>query len=105
MPEMPTGEKITLVIPVFNNESILRASYHSLATFFNEHVNDFELFFVDDGSTDLSGPTLDELAKADSRVRVRHLASNYGQQIAIGMGLEQVSSGTAITTDIDLPVV
>lgn len=104
MPEMPAGDKITLVIPVYNNERILRTSYRSLATFFNERVNDFELIFVNDGSTDRCGAILEELAKADVRVRVRYFTSNHGQQTAIGAGLELVTSGTAITTDIDLPV-
>lgn len=99
-----TSTRITVVIPVFNNGEILIPSYHRLVAFFKDHVNDFGLLIVNDGSTDKSRFILDNLAKSDRRLQIIHLDRNRGQQVALGAGLEMVTTGAAVTTDIDLPV-
>lgn len=104
VPAVQERKRITVVIPVYNNEQILIPSYDRLATFFSNHVNDFEILIVNDGSTDNTKQILDNLAISDSRLRVVHLSRNHGQQIALGAGLEKVMTEVAVTTDIDLPV-
>ena len=49
---------------------------------------DFEIVFVDDGSTDNSGESLNEIGRSDKRVIVVELARNFGHQVAITAGLD-----------------
>lgn len=62
----------------------------------------FEILFVDDGSTDGSGPLLDSLAVHHSPVRVLHFDRNYGQSSAFDAGFKQSTGELVITMDGDL---
>src|SRR6185312_1474868 len=60
-----------------------------------------EIIFADDGSTDGSGPCLDDLAAKDPRVRVLHLSRNYGQTAALMAAIQNSSGDVIIPMDGD----
>ncbi len=60
-----------------------------------------EIVFVDDGSKDGSAAVLDEFGAADPRVRVLHLARNYGQTAALMAGFQHSSGDVVIPMDGD----
>jgi polyisoprenyl-phosphate glycosyltransferase len=62
----------------------------------------FEIIYVDDGSTDATASILRELRAADRRVRVVRLSRNFGHQIAITAGLEHASGDAVVIIDADL---
>jgi glycosyltransferase involved in cell wall biosynthesis len=62
----------------------------------------FELVLVDDGSSDGSGELLDQLAAADSRLRVLHFVENCGQSAALAAGFAHARGQVIITLDADL---
>lgn len=62
----------------------------------------FEVLLVDDGSTDGSGPLLDQLAAGDSRLRVLHFVENCGQSAALAAGFAHARGRVVITLDADL---
>lgn len=66
---MPSAPAISIIIPVYNVEKWLARAVASLQ---EQTFKDFELFLVDDGSTDGSGRICDELAAEDARIRVIH---------------------------------
>jgi glycosyltransferase involved in cell wall biosynthesis len=65
-------------------------------------LTDYELLFVDDGSADGSSAVLEELAAADSRVKVLKLRRNFGQTPALRAGIDWSSGDVLVTMDGDL---
>ena len=57
--------KISVVIPVYNQEKYLAETINSVIT---QTFNDFELILVDDGSKDKSAQIIQEYAKQDKRI-------------------------------------
>lgn len=76
--------KISIVIPVYNSSLFLRECVRSLL---NQTFQDFEVWLVDDGSTDGSGHLCDEFAQIDCRVHVVHTKNGgaaHARQIGVG---------------------
>src|SRR5262249_29573878 len=63
---------------------------------------DYELLFIDDGSTDGSVKLLDELASQNPRVKVVYLRRNYGQTPALRAGIDFSRGDVLVTMDGDL---
>jgi len=64
--------------------------------------NDYEILFIDDGSSDGSFAVLEELAAADPRVKVIRLRRNFGQTPALQAGIDWSSGEVLVTMDGDL---
>lgn len=80
--------KVAVIIPVFNAEQHLR---NCLSTLLNQTLNEIELIFVNDGSTDNSPQLVDQFATAHANVKVIH-QKNAGVSAARNAGLELVSA-------------
>ena len=93
---------ISIVIPVLNEQHVLRELYDRIAQVFKETAIPYELVFVNDGSTDESEEVLEELQQQDARVKIIELSRNFGHQRAIMAGLDYASGDAVITMDADL---
>lgn len=82
---------ISVVIPVYNEESCLKALLERLRTLQNSQREDYEFVFVDDGSVDHSLDILRAEAQGEDSMRVLALSRNFGHQIAITAGLDYAS--------------
>lgn len=94
---------ISVIVPVYNIEEYIERCVKSIL---NQTYTDFELLLVDDGSTDKSGAILDELAIADSRIKVFHKpnggsssARNFAIDNAIGEYFAFIDSDDYIEPD------
>jgi glycosyltransferase involved in cell wall biosynthesis len=65
-------------------------------------LTDYEMLFIDDGSNDGSFPILEELASADSRVKVVKMRRNFGQTPALRAGIDWSNGDVLVTMDGDL---
>src|SRR3972149_10403843 len=92
--------KISVISPVFNEEEILRDFYRELLK--SIKYFDYEIIFVDDGSSDGSFEICKQLRGKDSRVKIIRFEKNYGQQAAILTGLKYISGDAAVVLDCDL---
>ena len=92
---------ISLVIPIYNEAEGLPALYRAVSETLEHLPQSTEIVFVDDGSKDGSASLLDEFAAADPRVRVLHLARNYGQTAALMAGFQNSSGDVVIPMDGD----
>lgn len=62
----------------------------------------FEILYVDDGSSDGSGPLLDQLAAQHPEVKVLHFDRNYGQTSGFDAGFRHARGELVVTMDGDL---
>jgi polyisoprenyl-phosphate glycosyltransferase len=92
---------ISLVVPCFNEEGNIEAIYQLIKNELDTFV-DFELVFVDDGSTDQTLPKIIQLSQQDSRVRYINLSRNFGHQNALKAGLDLATGDCVISLDADL---
>jgi dolichol-phosphate mannosyltransferase len=94
---------ISIIIPLLNEEDNICALYDSLVAVFKKLKDyDYELIYVDDGSTDSSIAKIQSLEKKDSKVRLIRLARNFGKEIATTAGLHHSRGEAAIMIDSDL---
>jgi undecaprenyl-phosphate 4-deoxy-4-formamido-L-arabinose transferase len=94
---------VSIVIPVFNEESGLQSLFDRLYPVLDELGRQYEVIFVDDGSGDRSVSVLrEQFAKRPDTTRVAVLARNVGQHMAIMAGFAQSRGDYVITLDADL---
>jgi glycosyltransferase involved in cell wall biosynthesis len=93
--------EVSVVIPLLNEEDNIRALYDQLTQALGGKHN-YELIFIDDGSTDSSFKTLSELHKADDKVRVIRFRKNFGQTAALSAGFAHSQGQIIIAIDADL---
>lgn len=91
---------ISIVVPVHNEEGNVEALHQAV----EEHLSgvDFEVIFVDDGSTDSSLEVLERLALANPTARYISFSRNFGHQAALRAGLSEARGDAVISMDADL---
>lgn len=104
MKKLSKGEKrkISLLIPLFNEEESLPILYRELRETLEVLGIDYEIIFVDDGSTDRSFFVLERIHQEDNNVKVIQLRKNFGKSAAMAAGLAIVRGELIITLDADL---
>ena len=95
-------KKISIVIPVFNEEENLREFYTRLTKVLSGLSYDYDIIFVDDGSRDTSAAILYDLSETDEHVQAYLLSRNFGHQMALTCGLDHAEGDAVITMDGDL---
>lgn len=99
----PGYKKLSVAIPVYNEERVLPQLYARLAAVFDAlPAGPHEIVFVDDGSRDGSLEWLEALARVDPRVKVVALSRNFGHQAAISAALDHVTGDVVVVMDADL---
>jgi glycosyltransferase involved in cell wall biosynthesis len=92
---------ISVVVPLYNEERSLDTLYREIAGAL-ESQDDFEVIFVDDGSTDGSLSVLDRLHADATNVVVVHLRTNFGKAAALQAGFLEARGDVVVTIDADL---
>lgn len=93
----------SIVVPVYNSEHTLEELYERLKKVFEEELHeDFELILVDDSSKDQSFSIMQQLRRADDRVKIIQMARNFGQHPALLCGFSYTEGDFIITMDDDL---
>lgn len=92
---------VSIVIPVFDEVEALPALLAELQTTLDALAIEYEILFVDDGSSDGSGEWLDSIAARDLRVRTLHFRRNSGQSAAFAAGFQSARGEYIVTLDAD----
>lgn len=100
--EPDSSPQLSLVVPVYNELEILGALHERVAASLDALGRTWELLLVDDGSSDGSGPRMDEIAAEDPRVRILHFEHNCGQSAALVAGFQASRGDLVAMIDADL---
>lgn len=93
--------ELSVVIPFLNEEPNLQPLCEELQAALDPMERDYELVFIDDGSTDGGVALLDSLRERIPQIRVVSLRRNFGQTAAMSAGLDYASGKVVITIDAD----
>ena len=93
---------ISAVIPAFNEEESLEAFYKVLIPNLSKLDKDYEVIFVDDGSTDSSLQILKQFEAKDKRVKIYSFRKNHGKAEALTLGFKMAKGDYIVTLDADL---
>lgn len=94
--------RLAVVIPVFQAEATLGDLAAELLPALTAITPDFEVWLVDDGSTDRSWVEIERLGRADARVRGLRLIRNFGEHVAITAGLDRADADHVVIMACDL---
>ena len=97
-------EKISIIVPCFNEEKALPLFYEELNKNLKKFPNeiDFEIIFVNDGSNDNTFKVIKDLLSRDTRIKYISFSRNFGKEAAIYAGLEKASGNYVTLMDADL---
>jgi len=93
---------VSVVIPLHNEEENIEELYHSLKSVMDSEGRDYELLFVDDGSTDRTLGLLEPFEQRDPRVRLLRFRRNFGKAAAWAAGFDHAKGDVIVTIDGDL---
>ncbi|HXF97667.1 MAG TPA: glycosyltransferase family 2 protein [Gaiellaceae bacterium] len=92
---------ISVVVPLLNEERTLERLYREIAAALGP-LGQFEVVFVDDGSSDQSRDVLGRLHAEEPNVIVVHLRRNFGKAAALQAGFMEAQGDVIVTIDADL---
>ena len=94
---------LSVVVPCYNEEAVINETHRRLAAVLGRLPGlDYEIVYVDDGSGDRTALLLQQLQRADRRVRVVRFSRNSGHQIAVTAGVEHAGGDAVVLIDADL---
>ncbi len=94
---------ISVVVPCYNEQEVVIETNRQLtATLAQLDDLDFEIVYVDDGSSDKTREQLRQLQSTDPRIRVLLFSRNFGHQLAVTAGLEAAAGDAVVIIDADL---
>jgi glycosyltransferase involved in cell wall biosynthesis len=102
LPDGPGRGLLSVVVPCFDEETVVETTHRRLVETLPETGMDFEIVYVDDGSRDATPDKLARIAAEDPRVRFVELSRNFGQQAAMSAGLAHAEGDAIVLIDADL---
>lgn len=94
--------KLSIVVPVYNEDESLKAFSEELLKVLLEKKYDYEIIFIDDGSSDISLQVLKDFADSDNNIRIYSFRKNQGKAEALTLGFQKAKGDFIITMDADL---
>ena len=99
---MAERQKISIVIPSFNEEGNVAIMVDALEEVFLDLTFDYEMIFVDDGSHDKTLEVLEKLSLVNKNLFYVELSRNFGHQNALKAGLDLATGDAIISMDGDM---
>jgi polyisoprenyl-phosphate glycosyltransferase len=102
-----TPMKLSIVIPLFNEEAVIETTHLRLLSLTDEMtrgkiIDDYEIIYVDDGSRDGSLDILKGLSMKSPKTKVLAFSRNFGHQTALAAGILHTSGDAVVSLDADL---
>ena len=94
---------LSVIIPSYNEEKCIKPIYDEISSLFLKNNIEGEFIFIDDGSSDGTYETINELASEKENIVGLHFSRNFGKESAISAGLSAANGDCAVVIDCDLP--
>ena len=95
-------KNISIVIPLYNEAESLPELHSWIKTVMEKNNLTYEVWFINDGSSDNSWEVIEKIQKIDSNVRGIKFRRNFGKSAALYVGFEEAQAEVIITMDADL---
>ena len=95
------GPEVSVVVPLLNEQDNIGPLYEQITQTLKGKYN-YEIIFIDDGSSDNSFNILADLQKADNKMRVICFRKNFGQTSALSAGFTHAKGKIIVALDADL---
>ena len=92
---------LSVIVPMYYEQEVARECHRRLTSVLDGKY-EYELLYVNDGSTDNTLPILKEIAAQDKRVRVISFSRNFGHQVAVTAGVHHARGDALVIIDADL---
>lgn len=99
---MKNNPFISIIIPAKNEVESITPLYNELINNLKKITSNFEIIFIDDGSTDKTVDKILSLRKKDKKIKLIELRGWHGKSIALQSGFESANGEIIITMDADL---
>jgi polyisoprenyl-phosphate glycosyltransferase len=93
---------VSIVVPMYFEEAVAEVCYKRLTDVMKENDINYEIIFVNDGSTDRTLDILEHIALYDRCIKIISLSRNFGHQAAITAGMDRASGEAVVVIDSDL---
>ncbi|SFI47792.1 glycosyltransferase family 2 protein [Halpernia frigidisoli] len=93
---------LSIVIPLLNEEESLEELFSRIKSVCENSQLSYEIWFIDDGSTDMSWPIIQNLSLQYPEIHGIKFSRNYGKSQALHAAFEKVKGDVIITMDADL---
>ncbi len=94
--------KVSVVIPLHNEEENIEDLYRALKSVMDAEYSEYELLFIDDGSTDRTVNLLEPIDQNDPKVTLLCFRRNFGKAAAWAAGFDHANGDVIVTIDGDL---
>lgn len=101
MPKPASPVRVSIIVPVYNEEKVIREFHDSLIALLDDLPYQFEIYYVNDGSGDKTQEIIANFSEADKRVIAVEFSRNFGHQSALSAGLDLANGDVVITMDGD----
>lgn len=98
----PVRPRLSVIVPFYNEQDSITPLHAAITSALAPLNVEYELLFVDDGSSDATHARAEALARRDARIKVIKFRRNYGQTAAMAAGIEYASGEVLVTMDGDL---
>ncbi len=93
---------LSIIIPLLNEEESLKELHNWIVSVMKPNKYSYEIFFIDDGSTDNSWQEITKLSTIDPNVKGIRFFKNFGKSQALHAGFKAANGDVIITMDADL---
>jgi glycosyltransferase involved in cell wall biosynthesis len=92
---------LSVVIPAYNEQGNIENIYKAITVILKKNHIDYELLFIDDGSSDNTNSEIKSLSKKDNKVKLLGLSRNFGKEIATTAGISSSTGDAILMIDAD----
>ncbi|MBJ8349407.1 glycosyltransferase PgfS [Streptococcus zalophi] len=98
--------KLSVIITYYNEEKMIEKTHHAISEQLkkmqNQSISDYELIYIDDGSTDKTFSLMKTIANSDDKVKFIRFSRNFGREGGILSGFQHATGDAAMVMDGDL---